>query len=518
VNTLLQQAFVIMEKSTNSKNHKELYPDVERWSEALAPLLAEAPNRALGVMRPFAGAVFLVQQSATVHPSRPERDMNGYSVALRMAMYTSGLVTNTRFIEFVPYDTRVKLIQLLALTRELASDQIDLSEENKLFASHMDPDAIEDVREFVAKAQTNLSFIMSRGGKGGGWLREPQLDETSKTVRGLVHRLVLDSNAETTTAYYSAKALSHLLPGLFESHQWQDEDTERFLSDTESSVSVIFSFAKINILGATAVLVALEGSGTTNDRIRNFCNRIVSDVSGASIATSDNLKKIFGLLILLNASLSVYEIDSLPVAQPRIIFAVKKIMSWMQSATLGNDIASEACRALQRLLPAMKDIYGSYWQTSIDYCVDVWAKSEETGCLSNDLIPVIGMTLRLYTVFKSLLASNDANDDLLDAFAESKDRICSGLVTLLQLRRLKDNLPLQNIDELLKRAVADVPSTDFEEPAEIYPLVASDFQAVQSAAFDILHRVLPEAQQQISVDVLLANTGKLNCFPFKIIV
>jgi negative regulator of replication initiation len=418
----------------------------------------------------------------------------------------------------VPYDTRLKLITLLAVTRELASDQLDLSEENKLFASHMDPDAIEDVREFVTKAQTNLSFIMSRGGKGGGWLREPHLDEMSKTVRGLVHRLVLDSNAETTTAYYSAKALSHLLPGLFESHQWQDEDTERFLSDTESSVSVIFNFTKINVLGATAVLVALEGSGNTNQRIRNFCNRIVSDVSGASIATSDSLKKTLELLILLNASLLVYDTDNLPVAQPRIIFAVKQIMSWMQSTTLDNDFASEACRALQRLLPVMKDIYGSYWQTSLNYCTDVWVKSEEAGGLSNDLMPVVGMTLRLYSVFKSLLGSNDANDDLLDAFAESKDRICSGLVALLKLRRFKDNLPLQSIDELLKRAVADVPSSDFKDSAEIYPLIASEFQAVQSAAFDILHRMIPEAQQQISVDVLLENTSKLKCILFKIVI
>ena len=67
------------------------------------------------------------------------------------------------------------------------------------------------------------------------------------------------------------------------------------------------------------------------------------------------------------------------------------------------------------------------------------------------------------------------------------------------------------VDEQLSRELAKMPLSHIKDDmSEFYPLVASDSRTVQSTAFDILHRALPEAQQQISLDVALEQRGKNN--------
>jgi hypothetical protein len=116
------------------------------------------------------------------------------------------------------------------------------------------------------------------------------------------------------------------------------------------------------------------------------------------------------------------------------------------------------------------------------------------------------MSLKLYTILRCL---EDANDDLEDSLRQLGYQISNGLVHLLQLRRLKDSLPQTYTDDLLARETTKIPLDHVKNNlSEIYPLVASDYRMVQSAAFDILHRALPEAQQQLSIDVILEKRGK----------
>ena len=127
------------------------------------------------------------------------------------------------------------------------------------------------------------------------------------------------------------------------------------------------------------------------------------------------------------------------------------------------------------------------------------------GQLLEKKIPMVGMSLKLYSILKNL---KDANEDLEDALEVSRKRISYSLIGLLKLRRSKDHQPLHFVDSLLSRLVANTPYNLFKHLADFYPLVASDFRLVQSAAYDVLHRALPEAQQEISVNVLLENDGK----------
>lgn len=114
---------------------------------------------------------------------------------------------------------------------------------------------------------------------------------------------------------------------------------------------------------------------------------------------------------------------------------------------------------------------------------------------------MIGMSLKLYSILRSL---KDANDDLDDSLSQLHPQISEGLIKLLQLRRSKENVPTLFFDQTLSREIRLMPLSHANESVtDFYPLVAVEFRTVQSTAFDVLHRAIPEAQQQLSVDVLL---------------
>lgn len=117
---------------------------------------------------------------------------------------------------------------------------------------------------------------------------------------------------------------------------------------------------------------------------------------------------------------------------------------------------------------------------------------------------MVGMSLKLYEILKKI---EDPNDELQEAFEEYNDRIVHGLLSVLKLRRKKPTVPLRYIDEILARLLKTLSPRPVSEVSDLYPLVASDFPLVQTAAYNLLNDALSEAQQQISVNVLLEKKG-----------
>ncbi|KAG0649365.1 RING-type E3 ubiquitin transferase listerin [Hyphodiscus hymeniophilus] len=486
IDTLIEQAKPALDEALNREQVVAIFPNPDRWSEALLPLSEQSPSPALAVMRPFAGAVFAANKPSTERaPRKASRDINGYSVALRMAMYTSKLAPYKNF-QLLPLETQIELLYLLLITAELACDQIDLAEDNKLFGSHSNPEALTDVRDFFSDSQLCISAIVLDATSSKSSL-------ASSAIDGLASKFFVVTSSATPTAFYAAKALSRFLPKLEELKGWHEATTEQWLADLG-----ILKASTSNGLGAVAVLIGLQDYLSTSKLVSNLCNRLISDVAGAS-AQADTTP---GLLILLNSCLAIYDEGDLPVAQNRIVFAVKQILSWTPNlATTDSQLASEACRALQVLLPAMKEVYGSYWETSLAFCISVWNATE--GDLTPQSIPMVGMALKLFTKLRSL---TEANDDLEDALALSNVQISQSLIRLLKLQRSKDTLSLNYVDDLLSRNVSKIPVDQIKDLSDFYPLVASDFRTIQSAAFDVLNKALPATQQQLSLDVLLEKT------------
>ena len=157
--------------------------------------------------------------------------------------------------------------------------------------------------------------------------------------------------------------MSNILQRLVNEHGWHNVHGEAWIQ----GLDLLKSSTK-NIVGAAAVLIGLQDILGTSKIVNNMCNRLISDVAGASAQS----EKTLGQLVLLNATFANFEEGDLPVAQNRLVFAVKQILSWtdaVPSTYSSMALASEACYALHRLLPAIKEVYGSYWESALSFCL-----------------------------------------------------------------------------------------------------------------------------------------------------
>lgn len=105
--------------------------------------------------------------------------------------------------------------------------------------------------------------------------------------------------------------------------------------------------------------------------------------------------------------------------------------------------------------------------------------------------------------------AEEPNDDLVDAWKETEQAIADGLINLLKhSQHFPDEFhqPLKIVNDVLARQIAKVSLKNLESTEELYPLLYVESQPVQQTAFDILHKQIPIAQEQISIDTVLEKT------------
>ncbi|KFY49982.1 hypothetical protein V495_00376 [Pseudogymnoascus sp. VKM F-4514 (FW-929)] len=489
IDTLVAQAEGVATPS-GTTSVSDLFPNKENWYKALRPiLLACGKDLSLSLTNILGGTIALASLDDSSSSSPPiARDLDGYSAALRMAIYTSKLVAQENILKNIPINVQIDIIYLLCLTVEVANDQLGLRRDGLLWSSLDEPDIESDIQDFIATSQRALAKILS---ESDDWLDGSDGEQTDMG-HALISRLLEESKGNSTTAFYAGRVLANVLSGLVESHGWHSASGEEWLTSGDALKS-----STPKGFTAVAILAGLKESLGSSKVVNNLCNRLVSDVTGLALTS----EKAPLLLSLMNAALAVYDEDSLPVANNRLVFAVKQITGWLEQPEILNPVlAAQASRSLQLLLPGISEVYGPYWQISIDFCVALW-NAKPVMRDANTWLPAIHSSLRLVVLLKGL---DEPNDDLLEALEDAEKEISEGIVTLLALNRPEvETQPWRIVNELIYRQVTKVPLTHIKDLSDLYPLVASEFPVIQSAAFGILHRALPAAQGEISVNVLL---------------
>ncbi|KFY29928.1 hypothetical protein V494_08368, partial [Pseudogymnoascus sp. VKM F-4513 (FW-928)] len=489
IDTLVAQAEGVA-ASNGATSVSDLFPDKGNWHEALRPiLLACGKDLSLSLTNILGGTIALASAEGGSSSSTPiARDLDGYSAALRMAIYSSKLVAKEDIPKNLPVDAQIDIIYLLCLTVEVANDQLGLRRDDLLWSSLDEPDIEGDIQDFIATSQRALAKILE---KSANWL-DGSGGEQSGMGHALVSRLLEESKGNSTNAFYAGRVLANVLSNLVESHGWHTANGEQWLTSTDALKS-----STTNGFTAVAILAGLKESLGSSKIVNNLCNRLVSDVTGLALTS----EKAPLLLSLMNAALTVYDQDSLPVANNRLVFAVKQITGWLEQPEILHPVlAAQASRSLQLLLPGISEVYGPYWQTSIDFCVAFW-NSKPVMRHANSFLPAIHASLRLVILLRGL---DEPNDDLVEALEDAEHEISDGMLALLALNRPEvETQPWRIVNELIYRQVTKVPLKHIKDLSDLYPLVASDFPVIQSAAFGILHRALPDAQGDISVNVLL---------------
>lgn len=480
VETLLQQATAV---SQTAGSLGQILPNAETWMKELSQFLQSDLSPSLALTSNIGGAYFLPHGNDRKSNNAAQRDQRGLSVPARMAMYTTGLLSNNADTGSLPLRQQAELLNLLYLVAELASDQITLMDDNQLFGSLDDADLLEDVESFVTSTRKIMKTILAehtswKPGEGGSLLDD------------LIGIMLEQASDLSPLGVYSARALSEILATFSDTHG-HGSGVEAWLTQLD-----ILKATPTNVLPAVAVLTGYGEVLARSKAVTNLLNRLISDVAGAS---PDSAKTVL-TLVLLNACMPIFELGELPVANNRLVFAVKQITSWFEEAPkeLGVAVATESCRALQRLLPCVGAVYGPYWEQTIVFCISSWSHAGQDE--PEKRLPYIYTSVKLVSGLRTL---EDANDDLVDALQSQAESIYRNFLELLKLSGSGTSQPEQIVDALLCREAAKIPLDYLHDLADLYGLVASESREIQTAGFGILQRALPAAQEKLSFDVLL---------------
>ncbi|KAH8841755.1 hypothetical protein MCOR27_007551 [Pyricularia oryzae] len=486
IETLVQQAAKISKMADVSM--EQLFPSTTIWFEELAQFLQGSLDPSLSLTNNLGGVYFLAAATAPEQSQPSQRDRQGLAVPARMAIYTKSLLESGFKIDMLPVEFQVELLCLLYLSTLVVSDQIVLMEDDKLWGSLAKSEDLMNAEEFVTSARNVLKEMLM--GPEGEDVGSPHLSGLSGN---LIKLLLTQARTLSPLAIYSARALSEILQALAEKHGFKPAQQEEWISSLD-----VLKATPATVLPCAAILAGYRELLASSRTINTLLNRLISDVAGSN---ADSLQTLL-TLILLDACLTVYGADALPVANNRLVFAIKQITSWFETPeTVGSKTATETCRVLTRLLPNIKDVYGSYWEKTLDFCKHLGDRAGKEA--ENRRLPYVHASLKLISALESLDEPNDDLEDAMQAFSEHKRK---HLIGLLQLQESSTSQPAEIVNSLLCRQVDSLPPGDISELGDVYGLVDSVSRDVQSAAFNLLHRAIPRAQEKLSVDIVLEKS------------
>ena len=516
VETLVDLAKQSVKPGTDWNDISKVFPSLDTWNDALRPFLNAMPKSSLAITNPLGGGVYLVESGSSSKDIKAmARDVDGYSAAYRMTQYVTRLFKNPELFTMsqLPEEVRAAYLHNAAITIQLAQDNLGLAGANGLWADYsqdVEADAmtfISDAQSLVTEELKRLSVVWSEG------------DAESTLLAWAVKLLSKDKPETPAQAYYDARTYSVLVADAIEVAGWKASQTAQLqdILKTIRKTKAVFS-----LLG---FLNGFKEPLAASKACERMCNEIVADLTGLDIATSqdEGLRQ----LILLNTLLSQEDISA-SIAKQRLVFFVKHVVPWLQADDVARPVKAELCRALIILLPLMSDMYGEHWTDILSSLAAGWAATKNfeeheswmdryvtfayvirMSAYHTSPIPFVHASLKLYAQLRTLTQAEEPNDDLLDAWKGAEQPVADSLINLLKhAQHFPDEFhqPLKMLNDVLARQIAKVSLQHLEATEELYPLLYVESQPVQQTAFDILHKQIPAAQEQISIDAALEKT------------
>ncbi|KAJ5291939.1 hypothetical protein N7478_001190 [Penicillium angulare] len=167
-------------------------------------------------------------------------------------------------------------------------------------------------------------------------------------------------------------------------------------------------------------------------------------------------------------------------------------------------LRAEIMHTLAFILPGLAEIYGSHWEDIID-ALGVVFKDVGGG---EESLPLLVSSFRLFARFKSM-AEGESNDDLQDVWSERKVGISNELVSTIAKFDASTvfHQPRDVAVGLLDRLINALPINNLEDVSSVFHLLNAHSRSVQRTAYTILHRYIPQVQEQVSFDVALSKSA-----------
>ncbi|KAI4847398.1 hypothetical protein E4T45_06803 [Aureobasidium sp. EXF-8846] len=490
---VLDMAANLIQTSDLEKKKQEVsrqaLPDLESWKTAIAPFIGTAPSIALAITSVLGGATYLVDPETKSDSSKILRDADGLSQALRFAMYTSRVFSNNALLQALELETQTELFQLFYLTHIILTESLSLTAQGGLASPN--PETEAEVVEFVNEAN---KFI------GDCFQQYEDVSSSSYAFVGTALDTFFESSkGSSTSAFYHAQALSHALGDLESIHGGGHAKVQEYEDKT------LQLYKAKDVIPFAACASGLKEALSDSKKLDRQTNELVADLTGLDATKSP--EKAIKQLVMLNALFPESKQADSIVAKQRLIFLMKHILPWLENDEVVTPIKAETCKTLLFVLPGVSDIYGEHWSQILAFLTHTW----DLGFVRDEIadesrMALVYATLQLSSILRSLKSNEEPNDDLVDAWKESSEVLYMGLMNLVrqgQGQSDEHHEPLKALFQSLGSEVAKWSTGEVEDEAELYPLLYTPSKALQKTAFDILHRVIPAAQEQVSFDAAL---------------
>ena len=442
---------------------QELLPNQEDWQQALSPHLSSSTLSSLAIANPLHGAVWSID-STPDSDNAVVRDSEDFSLLFRITFFMAKVfVANKDKLISASGSRADALHQYLPIALQLINEKITLDAANSIWLGSTDEvlsaaaDVLSEGSQLLEALQDDEKFVqfwLTKGHQIEGTTRERYLETLAF--------LSIVSNLTDRTP----RAVTH---------EYQDELQMIYKSE--------------NILQSSALLAATGESLLATQAGVKVVNELVSDITQAP----SHFTRLVQLNILLRLDSTVLE----KVQQQRLVFLLKNIAKYLKDEADGPQMLSECFVLVSRIIPFVQEIYGEHWETLISSLVDIWE------FLANDDVAILHASLLTYAQLRRALKAEEVNDDLQEALSTNKSSIDAGLSHCLQALSSttgETDQPRLITAELLRRQIAGI---DVPDNIDLFALLGSGLPAVRSAAYDILHRTIPQKQEQLSVDLAL---------------
>ncbi len=271
---IAREALQDAEKSHTPIVIPALFPTAASWQKALTPFLQLQPPLSISLVAPLQGCVFLVDRERRRSSGGLPRDLEGFSVALRL------MILVTRLLEEVSpeqlTDDQVEALYLYyPQAVQLTNDKLNIDSANALWIDSTE-EVVQEMSDTVARAQ---KLIRS-------WLLDERSNDTSGTKPTLVSCWLSQlSNIQGTSAQ------SFNLARTFTTVMTEASDLKgasRYIATWESSLRAIRTSP--DVMKSAALLAVCRETMAITPLGKRLCNEFVADATEIDFNDPNNSK------------------------------------------------------------------------------------------------------------------------------------------------------------------------------------------------------------------------------------